>query len=331
MEIEIDRLKIKYLLLKIVEKYEKINIAYSGGIDSHVLLHFVYNISLKLKILNKLTAIHINHNVSPNAYLWEKHCRKICTDLGINYISIAVEGNIKINKISTEDNLRKLRYKALSQMIYDNNTCLITAHHADDQAETLLLQLFRGAGIKGLSAMPSQIKYGTGWLLRPFLICTRKAIIEYAHYHKLQWIEDESNQNIAYYRNYLRNCIIPEIKKKWPGIISTLNRVSRNCSEASELSEYMANSDLQYVIDKNDCNLHTLYLQKLQQLSITRQKNLLRWWLYRFKLLFPSEAIIKEIIRTIIYSKYDANPEIKWTEIIIRRCKNKIYITINKV
>lgn len=296
-------------------------LAFSGGIDSHALLHLFSHIGNNSSKA-KLTAIHINHNLSPKAKQWDKHCSAICKKLGVTYVSKVVPRNIKSSGHSLEEILRKKRYEIFARIL-PKEACLVTAHHADDQAETLLLQLFRGAGPKGLAAMPRKAKFAKGYLARPLLDCTRKDILFYAHKYNLQWIDDESNADLKFDRNLIRHQLLPLTKKRWPAIITTLNRVARHCFEASELLELLAEKDWQEIVNKSDRN--TLDLTGLKKLSISRQKNLLRFWLQKLCLPTPSEVKLLEVIRTVINSRYDAVPVVRWLGAEVRRFRNCLY------
>ncbi len=306
----------------LLSAYNKIFIAYSGGVDSHVLLHLLREIYQDKKGI-KLVAIHVNHGVSPKAQKWVEHCRKICKKLAIEYITKKISlKNKSCNDYSPEEILRKLRYEIFAKIL-PKGACLVTAHQADDQAETLLLQLFRGAGPKGLAAMPENIKFAGGYLARPLLNSSRQEILAYASKYKLQWLEDESNANTKFDRNLIRHEVMPLIKKRWPAIITTLNRASKHCFEASELLNILAEKDLQEVVSLN--NVDILDITLLKKLSVMRQKNVLRYWFYKLSLPMPSEVKMREVIRTVINSRYDAMPMVKWLGAEVRRFRDNLY------
>lgn len=308
-------------ILELLTIYKKIFIAYSGGVDSHVLLHLLHELCRDRAGI-KLFAIHINHNLNPKAKEWDKHCQNVCKELSIKYITKSIPKGAKSNDHSLEELLRKKRYEIFAKIL-PQDACLLTAHHADDQAETLLLQLFRGAGPKGLAAMPKRAKFAKGWLVRPLLDCTRKDILLYAHKYKLICVEDESNADIKFDRNLIRHLLLPLIKKRWPAIVTTLNRVSRHCFEASELLEILAKNDLQKIINKDTENILDVIL--LKNLPLIRQKNVLRFWLHKLGLPMPSEVKLMEIVRTVINSRYDAMPVVKWFGAEVRRFRNALY------
>ncbi|CAL7959685.1 tRNA(Ile)-lysidine synthase [Gammaproteobacteria bacterium] len=299
---------------------KKIFIAYSGGLDSHVLLHLLVQLRRAQPKL-QLTAIHINHNLSLNAKQWTKHCKKICKELCVECIVKNVNAKIKIKDHSPEEIARKLRYEAFVENL-PKNAVLVTAHQANDQAETLLLQLFRGAGPKGLAAMPIKVKFGKGWLMRPLLSFSREELLQYAKEYKLKWIEDESNADIKFRRNLIRHKLMPIIRKNWPGITTTLNRVASLCAAANELLENLAAEDLVKVIGEARA---TINIEALKKLPPARQGNVLRFWLHTLHLPTPSEAKLNEVIRTMVNSRSDASPVVGWQGTEIRRFQNYLY------
>ena len=307
-------------VISLLGKSKKIFIAYSGGVDSHVLLHLLAQIRKSHPKL-ELTAIHVNHNLSSDAKKWVKHCQNSCKKLRIQCVVTSVDANVKIKDHSPEEIARNLRYAALVQQL-PKNALLVTAHHVNDQAETLLLQLFRGAGPKGLAAMPVKIKFAKGWLLRPLLDFSREDILQYARKHKLKWIEDESNTNPKYARNFIRYQLLPIISKQWPGVVTALNRAAKHCAVTSGLLSVLAAEDLKLVEGKVE---QTIDLTALKKLSVERQENLLRFWLHGLGFTIPSEAKLREVLRTVVNSRSDTKPLVKWSGVELRRFQNHLY------
>lgn len=321
---------VHFKISDIFATYKKIFVAYSGGLDSHVLLHLLAGSKKRIKSSAKLTAIHINHNLSCQAQAWEHHCRQICRKMRVNYVTKKINAKMTLNsnvhKQSPEEILRQLRYAAIAKIL-PKNSCLLTAHHANDQAETLLLQLFRGAGPKGLAAMPEKAQFAGSWLVRPLLNFTREDLLQYAQKHKLTWVEDESNVDSKYDRNFIRHKVIPIIKTKWPSIVVTLNRAARNSAEASELLAILAAQDLAAVTVTRGENKNNdvIDVELLKKINFMRQKNLVRWWLQKLNLTIPSELKMQQIMKTVVASRYDATPVIKWFGTEIRRFRQYIY------
>lgn len=286
-------------------------LAYSGGLDSHVLLHQLAQAPISLK------AVHIHHNLSPNADVWEAHCRKTCEELGVEYHCIHVNAHPKPGE-SPEAAARTARYDALATLVGPHDY-LFTAHHAEDQAETLLLQLFRGAGIKGLSAMPHSMPFAQGQLLRPFLCWTKQMILEYATDAQLHWIEDETNSNTDFDRNYIRHHVLPVIRERWPAITPVLGRVANHCAEANEILDKAAQRDF------------TVSIKQLTALSYAEQNNVLRYWLRSQNFPVPSTTQLTEFQLNILHCKPDANPMLHWPGVNIRRYRDTLYALPDKI
>ena len=294
-------------------------VAYSGGIDSHVLLHALAQLRQTFPKL-KLTAVHVHHGLFQAANDWVQHCRQVCDELkvGLQIINVKVKCSAGL---SVEEQARIARYQALTKLLQAGDL-LITAHHADDQAETCLLQFLRGAGIKGLASMPVMISFAQGFLARPFLSISRQDLLEYAQKNNLSWIEDDSNHNLKFTRNFLRYTIMPEFKKRWPNINKTIMRVAKNCAEANELLQELAKQDIE---ELKGSVKNTLAIAKLQKLSLARQKNVLREWLHAQGFRLPSAIKLKHIISDVINARTDADPCIVWQEVEVRRHQDNLY------
>ena len=217
-------------------KIKSMTVALSGGVDSVVLLHLLHSLQKKHRFT--LNAIHIHHGLSKNADKWVKFCEKLCRDLSVpldvNYVKLPQKKSLGI-----EGEARRLRYEKLLQSKSD---LIVLAHHEDDQAETFLLQLIRGAGVKGLSSMAHFD--GARKLWRPLLNASRMDIEKYAKTHKLKWIEDESNQNIDFDRNFIRSNVLPILKNRFNHIIKVISRSSAHLAEAQNLLDDLAKLDL---------------------------------------------------------------------------------------
>ena len=190
-----------------------LKVAFSGGLDSHVLLHALCQ--LRDATRWQVSAVHVDHNLQAVSTAWAQHCQQVCAALGV---SCMVE-SVTVNNI-IEDGLeaaaRRARYACLTRHIGAGEV-LLSAHHLDDQAETLLLQLMRGSGVHGLASMPAMVKFSKGHLARPLLGFTRRALAAYAALYRLQWVEDASNSDTRMARNFLRQRIFPLLQERWPG------------------------------------------------------------------------------------------------------------------
>ncbi len=242
-------------------------VAFSGGLDSAVLLHAL----ARLRPSIKLRAHHVHHGLSGNADAWAAHCQTACDALAVPLTAarVRVERNAPQG---IEAAAREARYSALMADAASDNAFVVTAHHALDQAETLLLQLLRGSGPAGLAAMPLRADQ----LLRPLLNVSKSDIIAYAASHGVSHIDDESNHDPHYSRNRLRIYVWPAIAKAFPSAESSLSRAAQLQAEADELAQAMA---LQDAANSIDAGGSTLALQPWRALSTARRRNLLRYWL----------------------------------------------------
>ena len=294
-------------------------IAFSGGIDSHVLLHSI--VGLKTELMAPVSAVHVNHGLSSNAGSWARHNREICATLGLELAVIEVDARCPPGE-SPEAWARRKRYAALAEHI-GTGRILLTAHHKDDQAETLLLQLFRGAGPAGLSAMPVTQTFSLGWHCRPLLDFSRLELQRYALQFGLQWIEDESNQDTGFDRNHIRHQLLPVIKRHWPGVITTLSRAAHHQAEAAELQDQLARLDLAMIAEGD--SLAKLNTTALKSLTLSRQKNVLRYWLHMLQLPLPDAGQIHHIIDDVINSGPGATPCVAWPGAEVRRYRQYLY------
>ncbi|MDR6957421.1 tRNA(Ile)-lysidine synthase [Pseudomonas brassicacearum] len=252
-------------------------IAFSGGLDSTVLLHLLASLS-KNHSLPTLCAIHVHHGLQAVADTWPDHCRSVCDVLGVplQVVHVQVQPGASLERAA-----REARYGAFLAATHDNEV-LLTAQHRDDQAETLLFRLLRGAGVRGLAAMPSQRPLGQGYLLRPLLDVSRAELEAYATQQGLSWIEDPSNDDHRYARNYLRQRVFPVLTEQWPQASMTLARSAAHLSEAQGLLGDLARIDLVGATTPGAFDwlgLRSLELAPLQALSPARQRNAMSHWL----------------------------------------------------
>lgn len=299
-------------------KKTKFLIAYSGGMDSHVLLHSM-NILRQQNPALKVRAAHIHHGLNANADFWVKHCMTICQQLNIELVVRKII--VKKNQHSLEALARELRYQEFAKIIASDE-CLLTAHHANDQAETVLLQLFRGGGPKGLAAMPKYKNLAQGDFLRPLLEFRRQDLHEYALKNQLYWIEDDSNANIGYDRNFIRHKLIPIIIERWPGIFKTLSRSAEHCAQANKLLSVLAYQD--YLLTQGSAP-DTLSIKQLLAFDTARCNNLIRYWLQKLNLPIPSSIKLQHIFTDVLHCRNDAHPIVHWQGAEIRRYRDDLY------
>jgi len=295
-------------------------VAYSGGVDSHMLLHLLATAELPDSTI--LHAIHIDHGLHPNSAEWSQHCADIAAELNILFHCVKVNVN-DIETLGMEAAARAARYQALQQALTDDDV-LLTAQHQQDQAETLLLQLLRGAGPKGLSAMAEQSQLGVTVLIRPMLNTSQSDILSYAHQHQLQWIDDPSNLETRWNRNYIRHTLWPDISERWPSAAKTLSRSAQHCAEASELMAELAQQDLANLGVKN--NSQSLTISKLLMLSPARYRNVLRYFIELQQLPLPSTTCLQKVIDEVCLAKQDSMPVVCWDGVEVRRYQDQLYI-----
>lgn len=262
-------------------------IALSGGLDSSVLLHLLASLG-QTEALPPLSAIHIHHGLQASADVWPAHCQAVCDALGVPLLIQSVQVR---PGASLERTARDARYAAFKAVLGAGEV-LLAAQHRDDQAETLLFRLLRGAGVTGLAAMPPSRPLGAGHLLRPLLNCSRAELQAYAAEHQLLWVEDSSNLDNRFSRNYLRHQVMPVLATRWPQVAANMTRTAGHLSEAAQLLDELAQQDLQSA--RTPCafdwlNLQSLALAPLRDLSEARQRNALRYWLRDLTLMPDTE------------------------------------------
>jgi tRNA(Ile)-lysidine synthase len=252
-------------------------IAFSGGLDSTVLLHLLAHLA-KTQSLPALCAIHVHHGLQAVADAWPAHCQSVCAALGVplEVAHVQVQPGASLERAA-----RDARYGAFIEATHANEV-LLTAQHRDDQAETLLFRLLRGAGVRGLSGMPAERALGGGHLVRPLLGVTRQELEAYAAEHQLSWIEDPSNQDRQFSRNYLRHQVFPVLTERWPQAVATIARSAGHLREAQGLLDELAQIDLAEAGGNHEFSwlgVPSLELASLKKLSSSRQRNALSHWL----------------------------------------------------
>jgi len=288
----------------------------SGGLDSVVLLHLLARLARQYSW--ELSALHVHHGISPHADAWAAFCTQLCENHGIP-LHIEHVDITTLRAMGIEAAARKLRHEALARQPVD---FIALAHHQDDQAETLLLQLLRGAGVKGGAAMaPVKRLHRRPSLLRPLLDISRAELEAYAHAHALSWVEDESNADESYPRNFLRRRVLPLLEQRFPACRATLARGARHFAEADALLDVLAQQDAQGAFDGE-----TLDVSRLAGFDTLRAKNLLRWFIQRCGALMPENPRLEEMLRQLCAAREDAQVCIKWGDWEMRRYRGRAHV-----
>lgn len=290
-------------------------VAYSGGLDSTVLLHALAKSATPAAVL----AIHIDHGLHADARQWQQHCRLFAENLGVAYETRAVAVAEKPEN-GLEADARRVRYDAFAGIVRSGD-CLLSAHHEDDQAETLLLNLMRGSGPAGLAGIGLQQSFGRGRLLRPLLGVAREAIEAYADLHKLEWIDDPSNEDTRFDRNFLRNEVMPILASRWPAVANRLRRSAELVGESSELLNDLADFDLAVLGTQQK-----LSIDRLLELSAARQRNVLRRAVRLGGLPPLPSTRAYQIINEMLRARADAQPLVTWEGACVRRYRDHLYV-----
>lgn len=302
----------------------KIAIGYSGGLDSSVLLALMVQFSRKNDI--SLVALHINHSLSPNADAWQWHCHNVCQNSGIGFahakVFVAQDGQ------GLESAARAKRYSALGRLCHQNEVgLLLLAHHLDDQAETMLMQLFRGTGLRGLAGMdefnyaPTLLGTDKVLIARPLLEYPRAGLEDYASFRKIAHIEDESNQELRYQRNAIRHLLMPVIEQLAPNFSERLFRTSQHIRSANSLLDEFAKADL--AVCQHE---HALRVDYLKTLVSDRVNNVFRHWLTSKHIKLPSTAKLQEILSQLLNAREDARVTIPHENVVLHRFDGLIFV-----
>ena len=288
-------------LLELAGAAPRVAVAFSGGIDSTVLAHLLVKQRRKL---GGLRLLHIDHGLQAASGEWSRHCTRLARQWRVPIVSL--QARIARGKDSPEAAAREARYALLAQAM-EPGEVLVTAQHRDDQAETLLLQLLRGAGVAGLAAMPAFAAFAHGYIARPLMGASRTEIEAIARGARLRWIDDPSNTDTRYSRNYLRHRLMPLIREHWPGADKALARSATHMAEAADLLNERAGQDLARLMDGAG-----LSVSGLRALPMPRRRNALRAFIARHGIEMPDASRLKEMSGPLLEARVDAQPEVAW-------------------
>ncbi len=292
-------------------------VAFSGGLDSTVLLHQMMLWREQQPDI-RLRAIHIHHGLSSYANAWVEHCQSLCElwqiPLTVQYVTLVDNGE------GIEAQARKARYRAFRQALKPGEV-LLTAQHLDDQCETVLLALKRGSGPAGLAAMPQSLPFAGTQLIRPLLNFSRDTLHQWAQLHDLRWIEDESNADVRFDRNFLRQQVLPLLTARWPHFADAVARSAALCGEQEQLLDELLADELAAATTEEGA----LNIAALQVLSEVRRNALLRRWLAQQGAAMPSRAMLNRLWFEVAQARDDAEPCLRLGEYEVRRFQGNLY------
>ncbi|MCH9026953.1 MAG: tRNA lysidine(34) synthetase TilS [Proteobacteria bacterium] len=298
-------------------------IAFSGGLDSSVLLALMTSIIAEWPDA-ALRAIHVNHGLYADADRWQSAAQAVAQKLAVDFSAIRITV-AEDAPGGLEATARDARYRALADAMADGEV-LVCAHHLDDQLETFLLQLMRGAGPAGLAAMPVVRDLGPGLLLRPLLSVSRDELCDWARRNAVSWCEDSSNQNQQFDRNYLRHRILPLLRERWPAVAGSAARSAAHCAEAESVLAELAKQDLGDPLAETAYLAAVLPTEKFAGLSAGRIRNLLRYWIRTEGYPVPGHGRLAEIIDSVVPARADAEPVVRWRDTELRRYRDRLYL-----
>ncbi len=305
-------------------EHARLWVAVSGGLDSVLLLHVVAHCHAARVPVG---AIHVNHQLQSNASDSEALCRALCDRLGVHFVSRRV--SVQTDKVSgetgdvggIEEAARKARYSVFEQVL-EPGDLLLMAHHADDQAETVLFRLLRGSGVAGLAGMPRSRALGSGQLVRPWLDLERAELECWARRVSLDWVEDPSNTDQGYDRNYLRHSMLPGLKARWPNLTQRLRHSAGACADSAVLNDRLAELQCAEVADAEG----RLSVPALRALTLAEQTNLVRWWIGRQGFEPPAISGWQQVLRELLEAGPDREPELRGEGFSLRRFQSRIYL-----
>ncbi|GAB7218207.1 tRNA lysidine(34) synthetase TilS [Vibrio comitans] len=303
----------------LVEDTNRVVLALSGGLDSRVMLECLSQYQLQNPQI-EVRAVHVHHGLSRNADHWMERCKLWCEEARVPFYAEFASLDVD-SKQSLEAQAREARYALLSKHI-NKNDLLLTAQHADDQLETMLLALKRGSGPRGLAAMGVKSALGEAVLVRPFLALKREELEAFAKQQKLEWVEDESNQDTQFDRNFLRHQVVPALSKRWPGIQASALRSAQLCFEQEQLLDELLEQQYQSVLNADD----SLDADALGELSEAIRNRLLRRWFAQHGFPMPAKKALGLIYHEVIKASQDANPKLIIGKVSVRRFHKCLFL-----
>jgi len=302
-----------------LESAPQLLVGFSGGLDSTVLLHLL----CELLPPERVTALHIHHGLSDNADHWQQHAKQVCQSLGVHLVAESVL--VTETGAGLESAARDARYAVFEKRLVEGGLLLL-GHHADDQVETVLFRLLRGSGARGLAGIPETRAVGSGRLIRPLLSWPKSSLQTYAKAQQLSWIEDESNQQVQFDRNYLRHQVIPALAQRWPDYLQGIVRTAQQSRQADQLADSVARADLAGLEPRTERGGWSFDLVEFQRLEPLRQKNLLRYWPEVHGLPALGQTLIDEVISSLLTAREDSEPRVVRADIQLCRFRQRLYL-----
>jgi tRNA(Ile)-lysidine synthase len=294
-------------------------IALSGGLDSTVLLVALARLQRAGSLHARLRALHVDHGLHADSACWGAACAELAAAWSVPLESVRVTIPYR-QGASPEAAAREARYAALAAGLQPGEV-LLTAHHADDQLETILLQWLRGGGLRAVAGMASLCPFaGDAWHARPLLGFTRDELADWAAAQGLRWLEDPSNQDLRFDRNYLRLAVLPLLRQRWPGVAHTAGRVAEFARDALAVEAATVAQDLPAVLRGR-----ALELRALQALDGPRQRAVLRAWLAGLGLPPPPARTLAALLHDMQHAAVDRNPESRWPGAVVRRYRGHLH------
>ena len=295
-------------------------IALSGGLDSTILLAGIAGLAGRGDVApwQPVRAIHVDHGLHRDAVRWSEHCATVARSFGIDCEIVRVDARPGPGE-SPEAAARAARYGALAERLRAGEV-LLTAHHADDQLETVLLQWLRGGGLRSIAGMAPVAPFARGWHARPLLGFTRDELRDWGRAARLVWLEDPSNLDISFDRNYLRLEVLPAVRRRWPAAARTVSRVAQQAAEALEFDAEAAAADLAATREAG-----TLSLPAMRVLAPPRQRRLLRAWLREAGMPIPAAATLEALRHDVLAAADDRVPRVCWPGVVVHRYRERLY------
>lgn len=290
--------------------------------DSHVLLHLLA--SHRQQFPQTIQVVHVNHQLQSPSSRWAEHCQQTVEKLQLPFHCLKVTV-VNSHETGMESAARTARYQAIAQLVGPEGK-LLTGQHRQDQAETVMLQLLRGAGVRGLGAMKAVSQWQKMTIIRPLLTISHSALLDYARRHQLLWIEDPSNLDSGINRNFLRHQIWPALQHRWPSLDQTLARAADNLQESQLLLDELAAGDLQLIAA--DHTTGSVSIRQLVTLSQPRQRNVLRYFMLSLAMMLPSRKVLQRILEEVCLAAADAQPEVIWHHYVARRYQDRLYLAL---